>query len=466
MATRIGTRLAITHAITALVTVVLVVLASHYLFNERFIHYLDEKQIKHHSELIEDFSKAYQSGKWDQAILEKVGVQYLLEGYLVKLKDPTGKTLWNSEMVDQQVYQRAMAEIKNRQLSHFGEFQPSLQTNKYKLEPKQGTTAVLEISYYSTHFLTDHDLMFLKYLNNALLWIAGLSFLTALGVSTLLSRKFSSQITAVIDTAQAMAKGSRNISVDLEQSNVEEIKNLGAAIKYLDCNLKEKEASNKRLTADIAHELRTPLSTLQGHLEAMLEGIWKPTQERLVSCHEEIIRMIGLVNNLEKLNKYDTGQIKLSKTEFDLAELTKNIATNFEGSFLKKKINFKYAGQDCAVFADREKMGQVIVNLLSNSLKYTVEGGRVFISVSADEQFAYLVVNDSGIGIAREDLPKIFNRLYRTDRSRARATGGAGIGLAIAKAIIEAHRGQIEVVSQEGKGTEFTVIIPITSAVV
>lgn len=466
MATRLRTRLAITHAITALITIILVVLASYYLINQRFLHYLDENQIRHHSVLVEDFSKAYQSGKWDQAILEKVGIPYLLEGYMVKLTDSTGKILWDSRMADKQVYQQAMEKIKNRQLSHFGEFQPSLLTSKYKLEPKKDVKAVLEISYYSTHFLTDHDLMFLAYLNNALLWIAGLSFLTALGVSTLLSRTISSQITAVINTAQEMAKGTSNINVDLEQSNVEEIKKLGAAIKYLDRNLKEKEAGNKRLTADIAHELRTPLSTLQGHLEAMLEGIWQPTQERLVSCHEEIIRMIGLVNNLEKLNKYDTGQIKLSKTKFDLAELTKNIATNFEGNFLKRKISFKYAGQDCEVFADREKMGQVIVNLLSNSLKYTVEGGRVFISVSTDDQFVYLVVNDSGIGIARADLPKIFDRLYRTDLSRARATGGAGIGLAIAKAIIEAHGGQIEVVSQEGKGTEFTVIIPITAAVV
>lgn len=460
MAFRLRTTMAATHGLIAVITIILVVIVSYILINQRFLTYVSLNQQNEHQVLIKSFSSAKQAGAWDQEVLHKKGIKALKQGYLVTVKNNTGKAIWQPQMVDKETYQEALTKVQERITSHFGIFHPSLQTKSYQLSDSQEVLGSIELSYYTIYFLTDHDLMFLSYLNTSLLWIGGLSFLFALLLSTIISNKISNQLARIINTAKDIAKGRNDNKSELTQSQIIEIQELGETLKQLDENLKEKEASSKRLSADIAHELRTPLSTLQSHLEALMEGIWQPTQDRLISCHEEIVRMAALVRDLEQLNKYDTAKIKLITHKFDLCELAKNICTNFQSDFAKKNIELKFLGTTCTLVGDREKLGQVLVNLLSNSLKYTQEEGKVFLNINQDNNFVYIVINDNGIGIAKQDLPNIFNRLYRADVSRTRATGGAGIGLAVAKAIVEAHKGQIGVVSQEGKGTELSVIIP------
>ncbi len=222
----------------------------------------------------------------------------------------------------------------------------------------------------------------------------------------------------------------------------------------------KKEQLKKRMTADFAHELRTPLTTLQSHLEALIDGIWQPTTERFVSCHEEILRLIRLVGDLEKLSKFEDENIILQKSSFNFTELAKSICLNFQGELGQKKISLTFSGENQNIYADKDKISQVIVNLLSNSLKYTPRHGKILVDLKGDKNYVYLIINDSGAGIPAKDIPNVFNRLYRSDTSRTRTTGGAGIGLAVAKNIVEAHRGSIDVVSQEGIGTEITVIIP------
>jgi len=460
MAIRLKTKMAITHGLVALITVFLVVVASYLLINERFMDYVVTKHFKEHKKIVEDYQKSYQDGQWKNQQLENLGLAALKEGYLITVTDVSGGTLWEPGREDRANYQRTLKEIEKKIIAHFGTPGQGMQTKSYALIASGKPIGTLNISYYSSYFLTEHDLMFLKYLHNSLFWVAGIAFLISLGLSNVISSGISSQIARIIQSAKDMAKGEALEKGIIMDSQVLEINELAQSLDFLQESLREKEASNKRLSADIAHELRTPISTLQSHLEAMMEGVWQPTQDRLVSCHEEIIRMAALVNDLEKLNKYDTGQISLNHTSFDLTELVRNIYTNFQGQFYKKSIQCKFQGENCMVIADREKMGQVMVNLMANSLKYTPEGGRVFINIAGDRDHAYIVINDNGIGISEADLPKIFNRLYRADVSRTRATGGAGIGLAVAKAIVEAHQGQIVVVSQQGKGTEFTVVIP------
>lgn len=222
----------------------------------------------------------------------------------------------------------------------------------------------------------------------------------------------------------------------------------------------KKEQLKKRMTADFAHEIRTPLTTLQSHLEALIDGVWQPTKERFVSCHEEILRLIRLVGDLERLSKFEDENMILEKANFDLTELAKSISLNFEGELSHKNITFKFTGEHQEIRADKDKISQVLVNLLSNSLKYTPVNGRILMDVTGDKEHVYLVINDSGVGIPTKDLSNVFNRFYRSDTSRTRDTGGAGIGLTIAKSIVEAHRGSIDILSQENLGTEITVILP------
>jgi signal transduction histidine kinase len=191
----------------------------------------------------------------------------------------------------------------------------------------------------------------------------------------------------------------------------------------------------------------------------MIDGLWEPTTERLISCQEEIKRLKRLVGDLEHLTKYESENLKLDKTKFNLNEVIKNIILNFEKEFLSKGVRLTFHGNDNYIYADKDKISQVIVNLLSNALKYTHGGSEVNISIYEDKDHTMISVKDTGIGIAEKDLPYIFERFYRTDDSRNRKTGGAGIGLTIVKAIVEAHGGSISVESKLSEGTEFIVKI-------
>jgi len=234
-----------------------------------------------------------------------------------------------------------------------------------------------------------------------------------------------------------------------------------SSINNLAETLENQKNLRKRMSTDIAHELRTPLATLQSHLEAMIDGIWKPDKERLISCHEECIRINKLVGQLKSLDEYESGNYGLSKVTYDIYDQVKKIIYNFQADFKNKGININLSGKRELVFADKDKVSQVIINLLSNSLKYTKENGTVEVSINKINNEIIIKIKDTGIGIAQEDLPYIFERFYRADRSRNRVTGGVGIGLAIVKAIIDFHNGNIDVKSILGKGTEFTVLLPV-----
>jgi len=192
----------------------------------------------------------------------------------------------------------------------------------------------------------------------------------------------------------------------------------------------------------------------------MLDGVWAPSEEHLSSCHEEILRLTKLVDELGTLARYESDTLALNCVLFDLRQLAAQTAQNCESGAQKKDVLLTVLGEKTTVFADRNKIGQIIMNLLHNALKFTPEGGSISLEVKTEGNQAILSVRDTGCGIAAEDLPFIFERFYRADPSRNRDTGGSGIGLAIAQAIAKAHGGEISVKSAVGEGSTFTLALP------
>lgn len=210
----------------------------------------------------------------------------------------------------------------------------------------------------------------------------------------------------------------------------------------------------------MAHELRTPLTAISAHLEAMISGLWEPTPKRLSACYEEVGRLSHLINDLQRLSQIEGENLKLHRTPEDLLKIAALATETMEGEALKKKLTLTVKGEPSLIEVDRERILQVVINLLSNAIKYTGEGGHITLEILDTPEESILQVTDDGIGIPQEEIPLIFERFYRTDKSRSRKTGGAGIGLTIVKSIVSAHGGTITAESEVDKGSTFTVILP------
>lgn len=220
----------------------------------------------------------------------------------------------------------------------------------------------------------------------------------------------------------------------------------------------------KEFVADVSHELKTPITSIMGYADTLLEGEYdKDTQQKFLGViSSEARRMARLVTDLLTLSKYDSKKVKLEETEFDLGELTKKCQER-----LKFEIEKKHQNVECfvtanvpPVSADKYGIERVVLNILSNAIKYTPENGKIKIYVGFVYNDAYIKIIDNGIGISEQDLTRIFDRFYRVDKARTREMGGTGLGLSIAKEILDQNKGSIDIRSELGKGTEVIIRIP------
>ena len=218
----------------------------------------------------------------------------------------------------------------------------------------------------------------------------------------------------------------------------------------------------KEFVADVSHELKTPITSIMGYADTLLEGEYdKDTQQKFLGVISSEARMARLVTDLLTLSKYDSKKVKLEETEFDLGELTKKCQER-----LKFEIEKKHQNVECfvtanvpPVSADKYGIERVVLNILSNAIKYTPENGKIKIYVGFVYNDAYIII-DNGIGISEQDLTRIFDRFYRVDKARTREMGGTGLGLSIAKEILDQNKGSIDIRSELGKGTEVIIRIP------
>lgn len=223
----------------------------------------------------------------------------------------------------------------------------------------------------------------------------------------------------------------------------------------------------KEFVADVSHELKTPLTSILGYSETLATSEYdKELQTKFLNViSSEAVRMTKLVNDLLTLSKYDNKKTNTEKTEFDLGELVKQAQENLQIEMDKKhqKVECFVTANVPNVYADRDGIERVVLNILSNSIKYTGEGGTIKIYVGFVYNDAYIKVIDNGIGIPEEDLNKIFERFYRVDKARTREMGGTGLGLSIAKEILDQNNGRIDIKSKVHEGTEVVITIPTKS---
>ena len=286
----------------------------------------------------------------------------------------------------------------------------------------------------------------------------GAAILAALLVAFLLAQALSRPLRRIRLTAERVEQG--DLAARVKLSGDPEVRSVGRALNRLAETLEHEEGIRKASVADLAHELRTPVNGLLARLEAAQDGILAGP-ENLDAMHAETLRLARLLDDLARLAEAERPGLLIEKRVLDLAELGRREADTWAPLFVTKEIEFSTQLEPVAVLGDGDRLGQVVSNLLSNALRYSQPGGRVDLRVRREETSAVLEVADTGVGIAPEDLKHVFKRFWRGERSRSRATGGAGIGLAIVYELVRAHDGRIDVESRPGAGSTFRVSLPV-----
>ena len=456
------TTITIQYAFVVLIVVFLISIVSNFLISRQFENYVEEQQNEKAEDMALNLSHQYDamSGGWNLDYVHGLGMYALNEGYILKLSNEKQDILWDAQNHDMTLCSQMMESISSQMLEKYPGFDGKFVTHRYDLKQGNQVVGYLDVSYYSPYYLNENEFHFIEALNQILIVVGICSLLMAVVIGLFLAGSLSKPIAKIVEITERISDGDYSIRFQ-EGVKTKELDDLSRAVNYMAESLENQETIRKRLTSDVAHELRTPLANVSSYLEAIIEGVWEPTPERLQNCYDELERISKLVSDLERLKQMENENLKLDKTRENLLELVQAVMKNFEIQMESKNLRSVVTGEDVFACIDRNRMQQVITNLISNAVKYSNENGTIRVRIEKNADMASIQVQDEGIGIPEKDLPLIFERFYRTDKSRNRRTGGAGIGLTIAKAIVQAHGGKIMAESKQGIGSTFTVIFPV-----
>lgn len=288
--------------------------------------------------------------------------------------------------------------------------------------------------------------------------------LLSLIVGALLASTLTRPLRELKQATQRMAGGQLDQQVSIHSND--EIGELGQTFNQMSRELTHSNQMRQQMTADIAHDLRTPLTVIAGYIESMRDGVLSPTKQRLEVIYAEIERLQRLVEDLRTLSRAEAGELTLNRQMVSAGRLLQQTAAAFQHQAEQHgvQINVLTSGQSPEIWVDETRMMQVLGNLMTNALRYTPEGGQVTLKDEQAGDRAVLTVSDTGTGIAPADLPRVFDRFYRGDTARSEQNGESGLGLAIARAFVQAHGGEISVTSVSGSGTSFTIQLPLAHA--
>lgn len=302
----------------------------------------------------------------------------------------------------------------------------------------------------------------------ALTLAAAAALIAAVLASYFISRQVVGPVQRMMVMSRRIAEGEYEERLDLsgniQAGQIDELDQLALTFNQMADKLEKTEKMRRQLIGDVTHELRTPLSGIKGYMEGLIDGVIPASPETYQFIHAEADRLQRLVNDLQEISRVEAGAFQLQVHPVSPAELIDTVTGHLNPQFEEKKIllDKEVLPGLPNISADKDRIIQVLTNLLGNALQYTPSGGRVVVGAVRSNNEVLFSITDTGIGISPDHLPYIFNRFYRTDKSRARASGGSGVGLTIAQALVKGHHGRIWVESAgEGKGSTFRFTLPV-----
>ena len=307
-------------------------------------------------------------------------------------------------------------------------------------------------------------LLFIQNQIRTILWLALALLVVAILLATMLARHFLRPVSALREVTQQLAEGQFDARAPL--IGQDELSELAHHVNDMAQALQDNEARRRKMLADISHELRTPLSVIRGEIEALQDGVRKSGPQALNSLHGEVLRLNKLIDDLHQLSLADSGDLRCQHRVFDLVALLAGIGNRYlpRGAQANLGLKFQLPPTPVLLNGDPDRLTQVFTNLLENSLRYTDAGGSIVMSVRTSHKRVQILVEDSAPGVAPEVLPRLFERLYRTDSARTRTSGGSGLGLSICQALIQAHGGQISAHASPLGGVRMQIQLPLHQA--
>lgn len=311
----------------------------------------------------------------------------------------------------------------------------------------------------------DAQAMFDQYIGRVLLIGAGVGVVLGGLAAWWLLRRILKPLERLTTATRAIAAG--DLAARVPPAPDPEIQSLADAFNQMAATLERVQELRRTLVEDVAHELRTPLTSLQGYLEALTDGVVEPTPEMLRTVHEEIVRLTRLVEALDRLARGESteGTLALARAEVNLSEIVQRAVQIYSPELASRRIEVRVEDAEAlpVLLGEPDAIGQVVTNLVQNAARYTDDGGMITVRLDADNGWVRCAIENTGAEIPPQDLPYIWERLYRVDPSRTRASGGAGIGLAIVRQIVEAHGGEVGASSADGH-TEIWFRLPLPAA--
>ncbi|MEH7009852.1 HAMP domain-containing sensor histidine kinase [Neobacillus niacini] len=447
----ISKRLSILLVLSAVAAILLVTVFVNLTVSNKFNEYMINIQNKRYERIVSYFEEAYmREGKWTS----DTGVELMHEAYMgnycLTLLDSSKQAVWGMDPDD------LKTQIHIGEMSGHDSGVYTTKTFEIKVDGK--VVGFVDIGQYSSVLFSEEDLTFKSSINKSIFASVTLTLIIIISLSLYFSKQFSTPIREVAKMSVSLSQGHFD-TVSNIKSNIEELEDLRMSVNILAGKLKYQDTLRKRLVSDITHEIRTPLNVLQNNLEAMMDGVVPVTKEGLNYLNEEVVRFGKLINDLNLLKEFESESIKLNYETIHLDDLITEMSKDFCMGADQKNITFKVeipTDEKYQIIGDKDKIKQVMINVLSNSIKFTESNGKIAIKLYKDNKHIIVEVIDNGIGIKQEDLPFIFERLYRGDKSRNQIEGN-GIGLTIVKNILEFHNAMIQVDSQERKGTRVKI---------
>jgi signal transduction histidine kinase len=409
--------------------------------NRNFQNYLTQMQINREKQVVSSLAEMYQeSGDWGNLPFEFIWGQSIFFANLRYVTDANGEIVL--------FFYHGRRLLKPTMLHSL----PILVHNQQVGTAFFGQTAIQNL-------LSRQDRLYRKTIYESIIWSILLTATLSMIIIQIFARKLSAPIIEMNTLARNISNG--NLETRVSHLSHDEIGELGQSINHLTDKLALVEDLRKKMTADVAHDLRTPLATIHSHLEGMIDEVIPASPANLESLLEEVERLTNLVNDLQEISLADRSIQKLKRVPIALDTLINDVVKKITPLFANKGVILELGRiEKVEIPSDRGALAKIMDNLLSNALKYTPTGKKVQIDLEDNHDSISMNIIDQGIGISEKDLPFIFERFYRTDQSRNRESGGFGLGLTIVKELVEALGGKITVSSTVGQGSTFSVHLP------